>query len=761
MTLVAGIDFGNTNCVISIPTKNGINVVLNQSSNRLTPTMVTFSQNENRRFAGELSLQNQLGNVQETFTDLKHLLMLPYNSEERKVIESMVPFKLIQLEDGNTGVLARINNIEERLRPEQLIAVLMKELAHITTEKCETVDRFVFTVSPWWTEKHRRAFLEATKIAGINCLGLVNSTTAAAVSYVMIHQQRLPDINEKPLDFAFVDFGSSSMNVAIISMKQRFVHVKSLAYNQNLGGFYFTLQLRNFLLKKVMEKYHIDPRSSPRAILRFDQQVERVKKTLSSNPVVQFEVPSCLGVDINFPVHREEFEGEIQNLIALIEDPIEKALEIANVKKEDLFEVQILGGASRVPAVYKRLTEVFGCDPKKSLDLDECFAFGSGYIAALLSPNMIIQLDVKDISPQSIFAKWVQSNNEENKIEVFKQFSLIPNQKMITVPVNQSQSVELWNQEEKIAIINIQTSVNTEVKVNLPIKITPSGIIEVGVSTFEYNDKTLEAQISTLFVGDIPQEKIQEYINTEIKLSENDAIQNQIDNTKNDLESMILSISSDMNHDLVQYIDPNSINEFKEILSSIQLWYEENEFERLPLEEYLNKLKQLKDEFDPIFQHKKTYNLMIEQLTRILNGFEKVINKHNSDIYHNQSPGYASLHGEIMNFAHKLQDFIKQPKYLPFEIDLDKVNSQIDEFNKRVDEMKESPVVPAIQEQELKEEDLNNKNAEKNPNIKVEYEEEEDQKQEDSNKSDDNDKVERVFVVDDDPISSFESSAVF
>jgi molecular chaperone DnaK (HSP70) len=178
--------------------------------------MVTYA--GDRRFFGDFALQQEMQHVQSTITELKRLICLPFDSPEREIIAKTVLFTLVALPDGTTGIAIPYTDTTIHIRPEQAIAALLKDLASVIRSQHESVSKFVIAVSPWWPDRHRRSMLTAARIAGIEVLGLVNSTTAAAVSYAMLQRARLPKSTESPAIVAFVDFGNSSMNVAIAAV---------------------------------------------------------------------------------------------------------------------------------------------------------------------------------------------------------------------------------------------------------------------------------------------------------------------------------------------------------------------------------------------------------------------------------------------------------------------------------------------------------------------------------------------------------------
>ena len=593
----AGIDFGNENCVIAVTTRNGVEIVLNECSNRLTPTMITFT--GERRYVGELSQQNQMQFVQGTIRELKRLIMLPYESEERQLIQADLP-QLVPLPDGTTGIVVQSNGQPVTLRPEQLIAYMLKDLMRIARLKDPNIDKCVIAVSPWWTEKHRRALLSACAIAGIDCISLVNSTTSAAIAYTMLHRNRLPKPNEKPVAVAFVDFGNSALNVAMAFVKQGMVEMKSLTDDNHLGGSDFTIALTQYLLQKVRNQYHVDPAQHPRTMLRFKQAVEKVKKTLSVNPVVMFEVQSVMGVDIAFPVKREEFNDQIGHLLERIQAPIEKALEVANLKKQDLFEIQVLGGGSRVFAVQQKLSEIFGRQPQKSLNLDECFAVGSGYLGALLSPRMAVNLVVKDVCPHAVKAVW-----DGGEQEVFKQFSFIPTSKIIHVKVDKELHMSLQAGSEEIGRIRIITGVSEPVSVSLRIRITQSGTCQVAEALFDHGKSSHEAVVESLFVGDMTPEEIENYRSMEATFEQVDIIAGQREDAKNELESVLFMAESDVERRLKDVMTPDETKHVKDTILQVQLWMEATEFDDLTPEDYQAQIRKLQDVISPIMKRKQ------------------------------------------------------------------------------------------------------------------------------------------------------------
>ncbi|KAK8838238.1 hypothetical protein M9Y10_035658 [Tritrichomonas musculus] len=651
MIQTGGIDFGNSNCVVAVPKDASVKVVLNNSSNRLTPTMVCYS--NDRRYAGELAAQNQMQYPQSTITDLKKLVNLPYYSPERIKISHSLPFQyLVELEDGTVGIKVPYQEKEIILRPEQCIAFLLRELASYPDVK--GIESFVITVNPWWSERQRRTMLNAFRIAQIKCSCLLNAPTAAAIAYILQHRQRLPTPDKKSVSVAFVDIGESAMTVAIAEVKQQMVEMKAITYNEKVNGSILTELFEKYLLQIVKRKYKIDPTQSPRAILRFRQAVEKAKKVLSVNPIYQFEVHSLMNVDVSFNVKREEFTDQIKKVVKMLEAPINKALEIAKIQKEDIFELQLLGGTTRVVTIKNELARIFGKDPKQSMDLDECFAIGSGFMAAYLSPKMRVPFVVKDITPNAIIAYW--DGNEKGSV-VFHNSDIIPSSKIIKIPVKRNLMVNLKNENNQdIANIEIQTGISHEVQVSLRIKLTQSCTVNVADCVFDCQGKTKEAIVHTAYCGEMEEDLLQQYIMAEEKMSEADSKEMLIDEARNDLESQIYVLTDLLNKNFYNFVDPSKVDQVRKEITQIQLWYEEKEFDRMMPNEYTQRANDLKRLTAPVIERMNKYQANVQDILLLKNKAVELLHKVEADVQHQTDPRHDRLMNNIMEFMQKINN---------------------------------------------------------------------------------------------------------
>lgn len=737
MSSVIAIDFGNENLVISAPRKGGVDIINNQSSHRLTPSIVAFS--DTRRYGGEFAKQQQMQNVKGTITNLKRLVGLKYDTEEREIVQKIVPFKLVKLEDGYIGVEVNYLDQLEVFRVEQCIALLMKEVFQIARLHNIKSSDCVVVVSPWWDEVQRRVIIDSAKIAGFNVLKLVNSTTAAAIVYSMYHRKKLPEKSDKAVPVAFVDFGDSTMNVAIVMLSQGTVEVKGFACNEHLGGSDFTTALVKMLLEKTKEKYKIDPSKNPRSMLRFTQAAEKLKKSLSINPIMPFDVQSCMNdIDINFMVKREDFEKAIHDLVAKIEEPILKALEIANVKKEDLFAIEVHGGASRVKAVKDKICSVFGKELTQSLNPDECFSLGAGFQAAILSPQFRVDLKVKDVAPHQINIEWIDDQGVKKTNELFKPFNVVPCTKIVPIKVKRTGFVRLFNdQTGELGHVNIETGTDEALLVKLKIRLSSDGIIQVLEATHqtteeviikdqdqdeanllsdaEHKKKVVTKDVHVLFnykphFG-LSKDQIEKYQSEEKKMFRHDQEEIEIDNARNELESYIFSMNTYITRDFPEFFDPSKKDDYLQKIADAQCWFEENEFDRLPLNEYKKQLDSLKQFGEPAMARKNSRIEIPLQIQEFMNQAKnermKLDNKEEKFNHITENERNA-IKKDIDDYSqwlkNKLDEIEKIPKYVDVPFQRNDAQSKINSLEKKVHDLFMKPKITPLKKEEKNDE---------------------------------------------------------
>lgn len=599
MTSIFAIDFGNENTVIAAPENNKIIILNNKEFQRLTPSMISFS--DSRRYYGLCSQQEQIENIHSTVTHMKQLVGLKYESEKRKTIEAFESCKLVPAPTGFTFL--EIKFLEKRciFTVEQCIAFFLKGCFDIAKLNNIFTDQCVIVIPPWWSEVERRVIIDSAKISGMKVAKLLNSTTAGAISYFIGHRN---DIIKQGTGYAlFVDFGDCCLSSAVIQFHDETLEVKSCYCDDNIGGFNFTKALVEYLLKITKEKYDIDPSNDHQAMIKFIKAAEKLKKELSFNPVMKFEVNSLfIDTSIGFLVERSVFEEQIQSLLDLIESAIDKSIELANIKREDLIIIEILGGTSKIPAVKTKVAKMFNRKPIQPISLDEYFAIGAGYQAALLSPQFHTNLKVNDIFNYNITIRCVEFPGENH--EIFTKFHIMPSQHVLTHNVKGGTKIKVFcNDTIHIGTLLIIARDETEDIVQITFLLNQNGIIEVPqvVSVTQENHidfryKPKFGLIDTIIDNLAKQEKEMEAI---------DKSEEDCDDLKNSLESYLIKIKNAIERDSVTFFDPDQIERERKTINKHNEWFYENEDKKFPIKEYKKRYNELYSIGDPVFRRQK------------------------------------------------------------------------------------------------------------------------------------------------------------
>lgn len=319
----------------------------------------------------------------------------------------------------------------------QLTAMYLGKLRDIASNELKTgVSDVVITVPGWFTDVQRRALLDAAQIAGLNCLRLINDTTAIALGYG-ITKSDLPE-PENPRHVVFVDVGHSSTSASVVAFSKGRLDVKSTAYDRHAGGRDIDYALVKHFSEEFKGKYKIDVLSSPKATFRLAAGCDKVKKVLSANAEAPLNVESIMtDIDATSRLTREEYEALIAGVLDRIPGPIQQALTDSGVTLDQIDTIELVGGCTRIPAVRAKIQSVFeGKVLSTTLNQDEAAARGATFACAMLSPIFRVRdFSIHDITPYSIKFHWERQPDEpddDTELLVFPKGNSVPSTKALT-----------------------------------------------------------------------------------------------------------------------------------------------------------------------------------------------------------------------------------------------------------------------------------------------------------------------------------------
>lgn len=432
MSVPFGVDFGNNNTVIACARNRGIDIIVNEVSNRSTPSLIGFGMKS--RAIGESGKNQQTSNLKNTVENLKRILGSNYNDPDFEVEKKYSTSQLVENKDGGVSAKVRFLGEQHEFNSTQLAAMYINKIKSITEKETKgNIVDICLSVPVWYTEKQRRAASDACRIAGLNPVRIVNEVTAAAVGYGVFKTNDLPE--DEPKKVAFIDIGHSSYQVSIAAVKKGELKILGSAYDKHFGGRDLDYAIAEHFAEEFKGKYKIDIHENPKAFYRVLSAAEKLKKVLSANTHAPFNVESLMNdIDVSSSLTRDELEEFIAPLIAKINVPVETALKDAGLTAADLDSIEVIGGCTRVPSIKTKLSELFGKPLSFTLNQDEAIARGNAFICAMHSPTLRVRpFKFEDFNPYSVSYYWDKQEEDEDHLEVFPRGGTFPSTKIITL----------------------------------------------------------------------------------------------------------------------------------------------------------------------------------------------------------------------------------------------------------------------------------------------------------------------------------------
>ena len=391
MAKAIGIDLGTTNSVVAVIEGGTPTVIINAEGSRTTPSVVAFKEGKGR-LVGQVAKRQGALNPEKTFYSVKRFIGRRFKEveEERK----LVPYQVVA--GSNDAVRFKVD--DKLFAPEEISAMVLSKLAEDAANYLgEKVVDAVITVPAYFNDAQRQATKDAGKIAGLNVLRIINEPTAAALAYGLEKKT-----NETILVF---DLGGGTFDVSILEVGDGVFEVKATNGDTHLGGDNFDKAIVDWLAEEFKKDYGIDLRKDKQSLQRLTEAAEKAKVELSSVLETQVSLP-FITADADGPKHldikltRAKFEDLIHDLIERLRGPIKAALADARLSPQDIDEVILVGGSTRVPVVQKMVEELTGKKPNMGVNPDEVVAVGAAIQAGVLSGEVkdVVLLDVTPLS---------------------------------------------------------------------------------------------------------------------------------------------------------------------------------------------------------------------------------------------------------------------------------------------------------------------------------------------------------------------------
>ncbi len=389
---VIGIDLGTTNSCFAVMEGGDAKVLENTEGARTTPSMVAFTDNE--RLVGFPAKRQAVTNPENTLFAIKRLIGRRYDSPEVAKDKGLVPFKIIPGDNGDAWVEVK----GQKYAPSQISAIVLQKIKEYAESYLgEKIEKAVITVPAYFNDSQRQATKDAGKIAGLEVLRIINEPTAAALAYGMD--------KKASGTIAVYDLGGGTFDISILEIGDGVFEVKSTNGDTFLGGEDFDQRIVNYLAEEFKKETGIDLKNDRLALQRLKEAAEKAKIELSSTTQTEVNLP-FITADATGPKHlnikltRAKLESLVEDLIDRTIEPCKKALADAGLKANEISEVILVGGMTRMPKVQEKVKEIFGKEPHKGVNPDEVVAVGAAIQGGVLMGDVkdVLLLDVTPLS---------------------------------------------------------------------------------------------------------------------------------------------------------------------------------------------------------------------------------------------------------------------------------------------------------------------------------------------------------------------------
>ncbi len=540
MAKVIGIDLGTTNSCVAVMDGKEPRVIENSEGARTTPSMVAFT-DDDERLVGQPAKRQAVTNPENTLFAVKRLIGRRYDDKTVSKDKGLVSYKITKADNGDAWVEAGGKSYS----PSQVSAFILQKMKETAEAYLgEKVEQAVITVPAYFNDAQRQATKDAGKIAGLEVLRIINEPTAAALAY------GLEKKDGKTI--AVYDLGGGTFDVSVLEIGDGVFEVKSTNGDTFLGGEDFDMRLVDYLASEFKKEQGIDLKTDKMALQRLKEAAEKAKIELSSGSQTEINLP-FITADKSGPKHftmkltRSKFESLVDDLVQRTVDPCKAALKDAGLKAAEIDEVILVGGMTRMPKIQEVVKSFFGKEPHKGVNPDEVVAMGAAIQAGVLQGDVkdVLLLDVTPLSLGietlgGVFTRLIDRNTTipTKKGQVFS--TAEDNQSAVTIRVFQGER-EMAADNKMLGqfdLMGIPPAPRGVPQIEVTFDIDANGIVNVSAK-----DKGTgkEQQISIKASGGLSDEDIENMVKDAESHAEEDKKRREAVEAKNQAEALIHS----------------------------------------------------------------------------------------------------------------------------------------------------------------------------------------------------------------------------
>ncbi len=538
MAKTIGIDLGTTNSCVAVMEGGSPTVIANSEGSRTTPSVVAMNES-GERLVGQVARRQAVTNPKNTIFAVKRLIGRKFDSSEVEKARKVLPYELAKASNGDAWVKLR----GEAKSPQEISAMVLTKMKQTAEDYLgEKVTDAVITVPAYFDDAQRQATKDAGRIAGLNVQRIINEPTAAALAY------GLDKKGEKTI--AVFDLGGGTFDISILELGDGVFEVKSTNGDTYLGGEDFDHKIVDFLADEFKKDQGIDLRKDTLALQRLKEAAEKAKHELSTALETDVNLPFITAdasgpKHLNIKISRAKLEALCRDLLDRLMAPCKTALKDAGMTADQIGEVILVGGMTRMPAVQARVKEIFGKEPSKSVNPDEAVAIGAAVQAGVLQGDVkdVLLLDVTPLSLGietygGVATKLIDKNTTipTRKSQVFSTAS--DNQPAVSIHVLQGEREMATDNKTlgRFELVGIPPAPRGVPQIEVTFDIDGNGIVHVSAKDLGTGK---EQSIKITASSGLSESEIKDRIKDAEMHADEDKKKRELIETKNQLDSLV------------------------------------------------------------------------------------------------------------------------------------------------------------------------------------------------------------------------------